>query len=194
MVRKFVSSATAFALIMLFASPSARAASEEAEFVSLINQERASRGISTLVVRSDLVAVARRHSERMAAADSLWHNPNLGSEVQDWRNVAENVGRGAHVAEIHDAFMGSSEHRINVVWTEVTEVGIGVAHGGGRLYVTQIYRLPSGSTARQPTAPARSSEPTTAASRVPPPVLAPKPKPRAVAILVALTAIDDSRP
>jgi uncharacterized protein YkwD len=196
MVRKqLVSSAAAFALFTIIASPYAFAAGEESQFTSLINQERASRGIPTLAVRSDLVAVARRHSERMAASGSIWHNPNLAGEVRDWQKVAENVGRGADVASIHRAFMDSNEHRINVLWTEVTEVGVGVARAGGKLYVTQVFRLPSGATATrsavsEPSAP--SPAPSTTASRAPRPAAKPEPKPRAVAILVELTSIDDA--
>ena len=76
------------------AAPAAHASTEESQFTSLANQERAKRGLRSYTVASDLVAVARRHAQRMASKGSIWHNPNLGSEVTNWQAVGENVGMG----------------------------------------------------------------------------------------------------
>ena len=87
----------------------------------------------------------------MAARHSYYHNPNLGSEVTGWSALAENVGKGSDAASLHQAFMGSSGHRANILSTTYTEVGVGTAtDSGGTLYVVQIFRRPSGTTYRAP--------------------------------------------
>jgi uncharacterized protein YkwD len=117
--------------------------SVEADFVSRVNHERTSRGLAPLRVSSDLVTVARNHSRRMGDANHLHHNPNFGSEVTSWRKVGENVGRGPSVSSLHTAFMNSPSHRNNLLDPAWTEVGIGVKVVDGRIWVTQLLRLPS---------------------------------------------------
>ena len=120
-------------------------AGAESDFVARINSERASRGLPSLTVRSDLVGVARDHSQEMAASGDLYHNPNLGSDVKNWQRVAENVGVGYGVSSLHGAFMDSTGHRANILDDRVTEIGVGVeVDGDGRIWVTQIFRLPMG--------------------------------------------------
>jgi len=117
--------------------------SNAASFVSKANAERTSRGLPALRVATDLTAVAKHHSEDMAAKQSLYHNPNLGSEVSNWQVVGENVGDGGTVQSIHDAFMNSPEHRANILARDYTEIGIGtVTDANGIIWVTQVFRLP----------------------------------------------------
>jgi hypothetical protein len=153
-------------------APQALAGPGESEFVSRTNAARTSRGLKAYAVRSDLVAAARRHAARMAARGDIYHNPNLGSEVGGWRSLGENVGVGGDVESIHNAFMNSSGHRANILDRTFTEVGIGTATSAdGRLYVTEIFRLPSGTTA----APAPAPAPKPAVSTRPRPATAPRP-------------------
>jgi len=132
-------------------APAAHASTEESQFTSLANSERSSRGLRSYSVASDLVAVARRHAQRMAAAGKIWHNPNLGSEVSGWQAVGENVGMGGSASSIHQAFMNSAAHRANILDGDFTQVGMGTARDSkGVLYVTQVFRKPMGSTAPAP--------------------------------------------
>lgn len=145
------------------AAPAAHASTEESQFTSLANQERAKRGLRSYTVASDLVAVARRHAQRMASKGSIWHNPNLGSEVTNWQAVGENVGMGGSASSIHQAFMNSAPHRANILDGDFTQVGMGTAYDSkGVLYVTQVFRKPMTSTAPAP---------------APRPTYSPKPKP-----------------
>ena len=116
--------------------------SAEAEFVELINESRTAQGLKPLRVASDLVSAARSHSRDMAAQDRLHHNPNLGSDVSNWKRLSENVGFGQTVPSLHDAFMNSTGHRRNILDDNVTEVGIGVYMDGRNLWVTEVFRLP----------------------------------------------------
>lgn len=116
----------------------------ERDFHALINVERAKRGLGALEVRSDIVNVARRHSERMASDSRLYHNPNFSTQITGWQRVAENVGYGPRVQTIHDALMNSEGHRRNILDATVTQVGIGVVVRDGRVWVTQNFRRPTG--------------------------------------------------
>jgi hypothetical protein len=124
---------------------------DAASFVSKTNAERTSRGLRAYTVASDLTAVAKRHSEDMAAKQSLYHNPNLGTEVSNWQVVGENVGDGGSVDAIHTAFMNSPEHRANILATDFTQIGIGtVTDAKGVIWVTEVFRLPASAPVVQP--------------------------------------------
>jgi hypothetical protein len=146
------------------AAPSASASSTaESQFTSLANSARSNKGLRSYSVASDLVAVARRHAQRMAASKSIYHNPNLGSDVSGWQAVGENVGMGGSASSIHQAFMNSAPHRANIVDTDFTQVGMGVAYDAdGVMYVTQVFRKPAGSSSTY-VAPAPKPRPTATA-------------------------------
>ncbi|TVR20789.1 MAG: CAP domain-containing protein [Nitriliruptor sp.] len=121
----------------------------EAEFLCNINAERQEVGLPGLRVVAELTDVARAHSGRMADASLLYHNPNLASEVSNWRVLAENVGRGHSVGSLHQALMESRGHRANILNTSITEVGVGVEARGSTLWVTQVFRQHTGGASGQ---------------------------------------------
>jgi hypothetical protein len=129
----------------------------EAGFTTRLNQERTSRGMRALATAGDLAALARRHSQEMAAAGHPYHDPNLRSEVQDWQVLGDNVGSGPSVDAIHQGFMGSQVHRDEILDPEYTQVGVGVAWAGNVLYVTEIFRLPRSAQTQAAPAPAPAS-------------------------------------
>jgi hypothetical protein len=116
----------------------------DAQFVSDTNSARSAHGLGHYAVASDLTSVARRWAAHMAAHRQLAHNPSYASEVCCWTGVAENVGVGGTVSQIHRAFMASSAHRANILSTSYLQVGIGTARGSdGRLYVDELFRRPA---------------------------------------------------
>lgn len=137
------------ALIAGFGPQTAAQASPavEQQAVDLLNADRAQRGLPQLAVRSDLTRVARAHSGSMATSGYLHHNPSLTTDVSGWTRIAENVGVGRSISSVHLAFMSSSAHRANILDTRVTEVGVGVETRDGQVWVTQIFRQPSGASA-----------------------------------------------
>jgi hypothetical protein len=140
--------------VAFWGSAASAADAHAGSFVSKANAERTSRGLRAYTVASDLSVVARRHAERMAAKHSLYHNPNLGSEVSGWQVVGENVGMGGDVQSIHQAFMDSPEHRANILARDYTEIGVGtVVDADGVLWVTQVFRLPMKAVAPVPAKP-----------------------------------------
>lgn len=145
MLRRFAALLLAPALLTGVALTQAHAGdTNAASFVAKTNAERTSRGLRAYAVAADLTAVAKRHSEDMAARQALYHNQNLGTEVSNWQVVGENVGDGGSVDSIHTAFMNSPEHRKNILATDYTEIGVGtVTDANGIIWVTEVFRLPA---------------------------------------------------
>ena len=128
-------------LLVPFASPASAADSgAEAEFLSLINQERTSRGLNALAHRPDVVPVARNWTAKLIADQALSHNPSLASLMpSDWISIGENVGFGSTVGGLHTAFMNSAGHRANILG-DFNRAGVGAARGAdGRLWTTVVF-------------------------------------------------------
>jgi cysteine-rich secretory family protein len=181
----------------------AHAGSEESQFISKHNATRSSRGISTMSVRSDLTSVARRHSARMAAKGTIWHNPNLANEVSgNWTMLGENVGMGPDVNDLYQAFMDSAPHRHNILERAYNQFGVGVVIADGTIYVTIVFAARKSAGSVTYTRPKHKAAPRSSAGTkrrsVAHPVAAkpaaPKPAPavapRSVALLVQLVGMD----
>jgi hypothetical protein len=115
----------------------------ERDFICRVNKARSDAGEARLRIADDLTRVARKHSRTMAAEGRLHHNPSLGSDVQHWSMLAENVGVGRSVSSLHSALMDSPGHRRNILDSRPTQIGVGVVESGGRLWVTQVFRRPT---------------------------------------------------
>jgi uncharacterized protein YkwD len=150
--RRLVAVLTAFALLTGIlvavtataapASAASKATSYEAQFVAKINAARKAKKLRPLVVRADLVAVARKQASRMASQRKLHHNPKLAREVRNYRWVGENVGYGPSVARLHTAFMASPGHKRNILDKGYREVGIGIVIRGNTIWVAEVFRQP----------------------------------------------------
>ena len=198
------------ATFMTLSAPSASAlSSQESCFVNSLNSERAAAGRPKLVVKSDLVANARNHSEDMAARGTIYHNDKLSSQIDgNWYALGENVGMGPSCASIHDAFMASPGHRANILDRDYNQIGVGVAVKDGTIYVTEVFAGRKSTTSKPRTTVSKprttTSKPrtTTATAPAPKPAAKPKPKPapkpapvltaspRTVDVLVQLAGMD----
>jgi uncharacterized protein YkwD len=138
-------SAAVMALAGLAAAPSAQASTSgsEQQFVSSINSARASVGRPALATSSELTSVARSWAAKMASSNTLKHNPDLTSQITNWRYAGENVGVGGNVPQLHQAFMDSPAHKANILDRDYTQVGVGVVMGGGRMWVVEVFRTPA---------------------------------------------------
>lgn len=138
--------AAALVLAILFTlfgavSPAAASpASDEADFLRLINQDRTRAGLPALVSDTALAATSRSWSSTMAAQGDISHEPDLGAIAARiepaWRGIAENVGVGYDAEGLHAAFMNSAGHRTNIMAGKYNRVGIGVVQADGRTWVT----------------------------------------------------------
>jgi hypothetical protein len=172
----------------------------EAQFVSSINRLRASKGLGQLAVSGDLVAMARRWTDRMVAAGQISHNPNLGTEIGGpWTKMGENVGVGYDVAGLMQAFINSPAHYANLVDPAWTHVGVGVTIASdGRMYTTHNFMALGGGAPPPPApapaaaaAPAPSPPPTTTTTTAPPPPPPPPPPPQPHPTPERVTAVLD---
>lgn len=111
----------------------------EAEFVRLLNQERAKAGRAPLVVHPNLTRDARNWSAVMAPQGTWVHTTDLAGEtarsLPNWQRAGENVGYGWSVGSLHTKFVGSSTHYNNMIG-DFNYVGIGVVYTSDRTYVT----------------------------------------------------------
>lgn len=111
--------------------------------LDLSNVERAAVGLGPLVMRDDVVAIARDHSAAMAAAQTIWHNEQyLTTEVRTALGagmLGENVGMGGSVDSIHAGFMESPGHKANVLEPRFNVVGMAVVKAGSTLFITQDF-------------------------------------------------------
>ncbi|HEY8375050.1 MAG TPA: CAP domain-containing protein [Nannocystis sp.] len=104
-----------------------------ANFAAL-NDTRARQGLPLLQWDNQAAAIARGHSEDMAKSGFVGHHsPTTGDVDARFRRaglksavIRENVARGYGPWAIHQGLMQSPGHRVNILATDVTHVGIGV--------------------------------------------------------------------
>ena len=139
---------TSFALVVaalltgaVTARPAAASSAEDL-FTKKINHAREANGVPKLATRSALVSVARSWAATMASQTRLYHNPELTSDVDNWRWVGENVGYGPDALTVHVAFMSSPAHKANILDRDYTEVGVGSVYRNGRVWVAEVFRRP----------------------------------------------------
>ena len=118
------------------------------QLLALVNQTRRSLGLPALAVDSKLAAVARMHTERMAASGILRHNDAMFTPVSrqalGMKALGENVGWNYSVTAQHAAFMKSPGHRANVVTRSFRVAGFAVVRGAdGRIWSTEDYGTPA---------------------------------------------------
>ena len=182
-----VVAALAAGLMVLMAPTPANAAdgSAESAFVSRINSLRTSKGLAPLQVDSELTGVARHWTDQMVDAGHISHNPNLANDVhQYWIKLGENVGVGADVDQLMQAFINSPSHYRNLVNPDYNYVGVGVSYdGAGRMYTTHNFMM----LQDEPAAPARASNPRSSDEPAsPPPPPTPPATPERVKTMLAI--------
>lgn len=121
----------------------------EQEVLSIVNQERAARGLNALTWAEDLANVARAHSSDMISRNFFSHtNPDgqspfdrLKSNGISYRAAAENIAYGQRSAkDVMNSWMNSSGHRANILNANLKEIGIGaVKNQKGTIYWTQVF-------------------------------------------------------
>jgi putative cell wall-binding protein len=122
----------------------------EVRLTELVNASRAQHGLQPLRVDVRLVASARGWSAEMARQGRLAHDPHLQRGIpagaRAWaENVAVTSRTDDPAGAIHRMLMDSAPHRRNILDGRFTDLGIGVARGGGRTWATQ--RLTAGAPA-----------------------------------------------
>lgn len=125
--------------------------SDEQKMFELINNERKKRGAKPLKINMELTKIARLKAYDMIKNDYFDHDsPTYGSPFEMVRQfgisyyiLGENLAGAIDVKTAHNALMDSPDHKANILYSEFTEIGIGIVDGGrwGKIYV-QLFRTP----------------------------------------------------
>lgn len=127
----------------------------EAYAFALMNADRAAHRLPAFGWDAQLSAIARKHSEEMRDRDYFSHiSPTTGSpgdriKAGGYRaaQYAENVAHNGTLHEAQSGLMHSLGHRKNLLATDTTVAGIGVAMRGTgkerRFWVTQLFAKPA---------------------------------------------------
>ena len=127
----------------------------EAAAWGLINADRDTYGLDPLRRDAGLDAVARGHSLDMREGGFFGHvSPTTGSVTDRLRSAgirtvvhAENIARNDTLFDAEVGLMRSIGHRRNILHTDVTRVGVGVAaaerNGKRQWTLTQVFGRPS---------------------------------------------------
>ncbi|MES2931445.1 MAG: CAP domain-containing protein [Patescibacteria group bacterium] len=139
----------------LLESPQNPAAVSAAEVATLTNKERSEKDIPALQRNSLLDQAAQMKAQDMAANGYYAHVSPDGVTPMHWVGkagykyliIGENlVVNRTDAEQVVDAFMGSPGHRANILRTDFTEIGIGVANGVYKgkdaTFTVQIFAAP----------------------------------------------------
>lgn len=103
-----------------------------------VNATRAANGRGALRMNLKLTQKAQNWSQYLARIGRLAHSNLRSSVPSNWRALAENVGYGSSLRQVHHAFLGSSGHRANILG-RYNQIGTGVTYRGGRVYVVHVF-------------------------------------------------------
>jgi hypothetical protein len=121
----------------------------------MLNRDRARRGLAPLVLDSSLARIARDHSREMAGLGTLGHDLPSSGDLKARlsragyivRKARENVACADTIEQAETALLKSPGHLKNIMATDVSRVGVGIARGSashaGDLYITQIFADPA---------------------------------------------------
>lgn len=129
--------------------------------VSLTNDERTDEGLPLLVRNQQLERAAQLKAEDMAKEGYYAHVSPDGETPMHWADMAgykyrligENlVVERNNATDVVSAFMGSPGHRANILRSDYTEMGVGVANGKYKgkdtTFVVQLFAAPTVAAAK----------------------------------------------
>lgn len=141
----------------------AATADDEAAFVAALNNVRIDAGLPPFTVNVELSDLSRGHAQVMADAGEIFHaDPISAGYTGAWSKIGENVGVGANVSVLVDAFVASPGHYANIVDPAFTEIGVGVVWKESALYTTHRFLQVPGATPTTTSAPPPTTTTTTA--------------------------------
>jgi uncharacterized protein YkwD len=113
---------------------------DQRRVAELIGQSRRQHGRGSLLMERQLNRKAQSWAAYLASVGRLAHSDLRSGVPSGWRSLAENVGMGASISDVHARFMASGGHRSNILGG-FNFVGTGVARGHGRVWVVQVFML-----------------------------------------------------
>lgn len=132
-------------VVVLIAGTSIRVLADDLgrrnKMLHLLNQTRRNHDLPVFRLNASLSHQAWLHSKAMAQRGSLFHTADLYGAVRAYHPSmwGENIGAAAWLKHVRTLWMRSTPHRQNLLKRGYRRVGIGVARGGGLLWVTTIF-------------------------------------------------------
>ena len=134
-------------------SPPFKMTAEEAKLLDLTNQERKKKELPPLRTSPRLFQIARAHSANMAKQEKMEHILDGKTPFDRMKEAGYPFVKGAEniaackpaitMAQIVEAWMESKQHKENILNTEFTEIGLGLARDkDGQIYYTQVFARP----------------------------------------------------
>ena len=166
---------------------------------SLVNQERAAKGLPALVRNASIEAVAVNWANQMAASGKMQHNPDYSSQIPGgWTAAAENVAQGQHTAaQMNADWMNSPGHRANILG-DFTSIGIAFVTANGTTWGVQDFAKYAAQASPSPSAtqtpPSATAAPPPAQPSAQPPAAKPAPAPPSPTPSATPTASPDAQP
>jgi uncharacterized protein YkwD len=123
------------------------ASAAEYSLYAAVNRERKAHGLGRLKWDEALAAAARKHAREMAKRKLVEHSfpgelslPSRATKAgARFISISENVVQAASAKVAHSQFMHSPNHKANILDPDVDSIGIGVAQGGGELFVVEDF-------------------------------------------------------
>lgn len=127
------------ALFYIFSIPTHTFASDITKdgIINLVNRERTSRGLNTLIINRELEIAAQWKADDMLEKD-YWEHYHNGKSPWQWMREAgyQYIDAGENLAidfdelePMHNAWMNSPTHRDNIINSKYKEAGVGIAKG-----------------------------------------------------------------
>ncbi|MDT7539858.1 MAG: hypothetical protein QOI82_3443 [Actinomycetota bacterium] len=118
------------------------------QLLALVNKHRHALGMPALTIDTRLAAIARKHTESMAATGVLRHNDALftsaSHQALGMKAFGENVGWNYSVSAQDAAFLNSPLHRANIETRSFRVAGFAVVRGAdGRIWSTEDFGTPN---------------------------------------------------
>ena len=136
------------------ATEAAATPADEAAFVDALNVVRIEAGLTPLTLNAELGDLAREHARQMADRGEIFHaDPISAGYDGEWVKIGENVGSGANVSVLVDAFIASPGHYANIIDPAFSEIGVGVVWRDGALYTTHRFLQVAEEVAASPAPP-----------------------------------------
>jgi uncharacterized protein YkwD len=131
-------------------------AAAESRMLELVNHDRAAANLPALLTDPRVANIARAHSREMLHTGIVGHESATTGTAADRVRAAgirtglvlENIARADSVGAAESGLMNSPSHRMSLLSTKATHVGIGIvidheADGRRQMFVTQVFiRIP----------------------------------------------------
>lgn len=108
--------------------------------VLLVNGERAALGLPAMSWDDELGLKAQAWAQHLAEIGQLGHSVLTDGVSSEWTALGENVGEGADLGAIHDAFMKSPSHRAAILNPRFRAVGVGAVLSKNVIFVVEVFR------------------------------------------------------